>query len=141
MTDRPDDPRPAPDRSSGDRSALESAPLDALVALGELARRARSAPAPPPAEPDRPAEPDAGLGTSPDAETDDGPGAKPDRGNYLGGGLYRYKGGVARKVSVYLSPELVPALKAAGASQKDPRGNDMSEIVEALVREAGYGDG
>ena len=120
MTDRPDDPRPAPDRS----------PLDVLVVLGELARQVRAGPALP-----KPAERDRSAGRSSE------PRAKPDRGNYLGGGLYRYKGGVARKVSVYLSPELVPALKAAGASRKDPRGTDMSEIVEALVREAGYGDG
>ena len=61
--------------------------------------------------------------------------------NYLGGGLYAYKGRTARKLSVYVSPDLVPALKSAGASGKDPRGNDMSEIVETLIREAGYGDG
>lgn len=60
--------------------------------------------------------------------------------NYLGNGLYLYKGHKARKLSVYVSPELVPALKAAGASGKDPRGGDMSEIVESLIREAGYGD-
>lgn len=60
--------------------------------------------------------------------------------NYLGGGLYAYKGRTARKLSVYVSPDLVPALKSAGASGKDPRGNDMSEIVETLIREAGYGD-
>ena len=60
--------------------------------------------------------------------------------NYLGNGRYLYKGREARKLSVYVSPELVPALKAAGASGKDPRGGDMSEIVESLIREAGYGD-
>ena len=59
--------------------------------------------------------------------------------NYLGDGMYLYKGREARKMSVYVSPELVPALKAAGASGKDPRGGDMSEIVESLIREAGYG--
>ncbi len=54
--------------------------------------------------------------------------------------MYLYKGREARKMSVYVSPELVPALKAAGASGKDPRGGDMSEIVESLIREAGYGE-
>ena len=60
--------------------------------------------------------------------------------NYLGDGMYLYKGRKARKLSVYVSPELVPALKSAGASGKDPRGVDMSEIVESLIREAGYGE-
>ena len=60
--------------------------------------------------------------------------------NYLGDGMYLYKGRKARKLSVYVSPELVPALKSAGASGKDPRGGDMSEIVESLIREAGYGE-
>lgn len=134
----PDDDAPRPDPGRPDPGP-DPSPLDALVALGELVREARSSPpsvAPGPAAP------------SPAARSTSGPGpgtgrgsAGGDRGNYLGGGLYRYRGGVARKVSVYLSPELVPALKAAGASRRDPRGTDMSEIVEALVREAGYGDG
>ena len=66
--------------------------------------------------------------------------AEKPKTNYLGNGRYLHKGREMRKMSVYVSPELVPALKAAGASGKDPRGNDMSEIVEALIREAGYGD-
>ena len=77
---------------------------------------------------------------SPAAKAEPTPEARRGGTNYLGGGMYLYKGREARKMSVYVSPELVPALKAAGASGKDPRGGDMSEIVESLIREAGYGE-
>lgn len=77
--------------------------------------------------------------SAPAAKAAPTPEARKGGTNYLGDGMYLYKGREARKMSVYVSPELVPALKAAGASGKDPRGGDMSEIVESLIREAGYG--
>ena len=78
--------------------------------------------------------------STPAAKAAPTPEARKGGTNYLGDGMYLYKGREARKMSVYVSPELVPALKAAGASGKDPRGGDMSEIVESLIREAGYGE-
>ena len=63
-----------------------------------------------------------------------------DQGNYLGKGLYLSKGREAKKLSVYLDPELAAGLRMAAASGADPRGSDMSEIVEALLRENGYGE-
>lgn len=61
-----------------------------------------------------------------------------NQGNYLGKGLYLSKGRETKKLSVYLEPELAAGLRMAAASGSDPRGADMSEIVEALLRENGY---
>lgn len=61
-------------------------------------------------------------------------------GNYLGQSLYLYKGAAARKLSVYVEPSLAAGLRMAAASGADPRGSDMSEIVDTLLRENGYAD-
>lgn len=62
----------------------------------------------------------------------------PNRGNSLGKGFYLYKGGVAKKVSAYLDPDVALGLRMAATSGVDPRGGDMSEIVNTLLKEAGY---
>ncbi|MDT7858145.1 hypothetical protein RQM47_15970 [Rubrivirga sp. S365] len=64
--------------------------------------------------------------------------APPNRGNSLGRGFYLYKGGVAKKLSAYLEPGVALGLKTAAAGGADPRGADMSEIVNTLLKEAGY---
>ena len=68
-------------------------------------------------------------------------GAPPNRGNYLGGGLYLHKGGEKRKMTSYIDPAIHKEVKVAGASGDDPRGSDMSEIVENALRAFGFGGG
>ena len=68
-------------------------------------------------------------------------GAPPNRGNYLGGGLYLHKGGEKRKMTSYIDPAVHKEVKVAGASGDDPRGSDMSEIVENALRAFGFGGG
>ena len=68
-------------------------------------------------------------------------GAPPNRGNYLGGGLYLHKGGEKRKMTSYIDPAIHKEVKVTGASGDDPRGSDMSEIVENALRAFGFGGG
>lgn len=65
--------------------------------------------------------------------------AAPNRGNYLGDGLYLHKGGEKRKMTSYIDPAIHKAVKVAGAGGDDPRGSDMSEIVENALRAFGFG--
>ena len=66
-------------------------------------------------------------------------GAAPD--GYVGRSRYkRKKRGIVAKVAVHLSPDVADALRRAGAVG-DENGSNMSEIVEALLRRAGYGGG
>ena len=65
----------------------------------------------------------------------------PNRGNYLGDGLYLHKGGEKRKMTSYVDPEIHKEVKVAGAGGDDPRGADMSEIVENALRAFGFGGG
>ena len=66
-------------------------------------------------------------------------GAAPD--GYVGRSRYkRKKRGIVAKVAVHLSPDVADALRRAGAVG-DENGTNMSEIVEALLRQAGYGGG
>ena len=66
-------------------------------------------------------------------------GAAPD--GYVGRSRYkRKKRGIVAKVAVHLSPDVADALRRAGAVG-DENGTNMSEIVEALLRRAGYGGG
>lgn len=58
---------------------------------------------------------------------------------YVGRSRYkRKKRGVVAKLAVHLSPDVADALRRAGAVG-DENGSNMSEIVEALLRRAGYG--
>ena len=63
----------------------------------------------------------------------------PNRGNYLGNGLYLHKGGEKRKMTSYIDPAIHKEVKVAGATGDDPRGSDMSEIVERALRAYGFG--
>ena len=65
--------------------------------------------------------------------------ATPNRGNYLGNGLYLHKGGEKRKMTSYIDPAIHKEVKVAGASGDDSRGSDMSEIVENALRAFGFG--
>ena len=63
----------------------------------------------------------------------------PAADGYVGRSRYkRKKRGVVAKLAVHLSPDVADALRRAGAVG-DENGSNMSEIVEALLRRAGYG--
>ncbi|MEL6610464.1 MAG: hypothetical protein AAFQ53_00090 [Bacteroidota bacterium] len=78
---------------------------------------------PPPATPTQPARTDKG-----------------DRRDvYLGRSQYKRRGrGVVKKVSLHLAMDVATALKVA-AAEGDENGANMGEIVETLLRKAGYG--
>lgn len=58
---------------------------------------------------------------------------------YVGASTYERKGrGEVKKVAFYLSPEVAEALREAGFRGTE-HGENMSEIVETLLRENGYG--
>lgn len=57
---------------------------------------------------------------------------------YEGQGRYRRKDGVRVKKSVYLDPDVWRAVSVAAAVGDDPRGANASEIINTLLREAGY---
>jgi hypothetical protein len=93
-------------------------------------------PAPAPAKRPAPKEPSKG-GTK--GSGSKGKKAAPNRGNYLGNGLYLHKGGEKRKMTSYIDPAIHKEVKVAGASGDDSRGSDMSEIVENALRAFGFG--
>ena len=146
------------------RRDLRSNALDALMG-GAPAPRPAKAPTPP--TPDEaaetaaappPAKSEASLapetkGTSRSAKTrptkpkkatgrtTDGAASMPTPAadGYVGRSRYkRKKRGVVAKLAVHLSPDVADALRRAGAVG-DENGSNMSEIVEALLRRAGYG--
>jgi hypothetical protein len=58
---------------------------------------------------------------------------------YVGASTYERKGrGEVKKLAVYLSPDVAAALREAGFRGTE-HGENMSEIVETLLRENGYG--
>ena len=72
--------------------------------------------------------------------TTDGAASLPAADGYVGRSRYkRKKRGVVAKLAVHLSPDVADALRRAGAVG-DENGSNMSEIVEALLRRAGYGE-
>ena len=109
---------------------------------GRPAPSARSAPEAPPktATPKKPAASGVTSAKRPPSKAKK-KGAMPNRGNYLGGGLYLHKGGEKRKMTSYIDPAIHKEVKVAGASGDDPRGSDMSEIVENALRAFGFGGG
>ncbi len=122
-------PRPAP-RPAG-AAAVSPAPTRRSVPAAPAPKRAAATPGRVTTPPARKA-----VAESPR------PAAEETRntGNYLGQSLYLYKGVEARKLSVYVEPSLAAGLRMAAASGADPRGSDMSEIVDTLLRENGYAD-
>lgn len=64
----------------------------------------------------------------------------PAADGYVGRSQYqRKRRGLVTKVAVHLSPDVAAALRMAGAVG-DENGLNMSEIVETLLVQAGYGD-
>lgn len=59
---------------------------------------------------------------------------------YQGHSRYRRSAGEQVKHSVYLDPDVSRALKVAAATGDDPRGTNVSAIVNAALRELGYGE-
>lgn len=60
---------------------------------------------------------------------------------YVGDGRYRRASGKEKvRITPYVRPDQARALKVAAATGDDPRGSDMSEIVQALLDEGGYSD-
>lgn len=65
--------------------------------------------------------------------------AAPAADGYVGRSQYqRKRRGLVSKVAVHLSPDVAAALRVAGAVG-DENGLNMSEIVETLLVQAGYG--
>ena len=58
---------------------------------------------------------------------------------YQGASRYARQAGEQVKHSVYLDPDVSRALKVAAAMGDDPRGVNVSAIVNAALRELGYG--
>ena len=118
-TDTPDPASPAPTAAP----VASEAPSVTETAVPKTARAAK----PKPAEPKR----------GPTPQTD---GVTPAPDGYVGRSRYkRKKRGVVAKLAVHLSPDVADALRRAGAVG-DENGSNMSEIVEALLRRAGYGE-
>ena len=135
--DAPDD---APGRPPPGPPPAGPSPLDALIALGDLARRARAAPDPAGPDPGAPSlgapppEPppeETGRGSRPRG----GSGPKANPANYLGAGLYAFRGRPAKKLVAYVDPTVHRDVKAVAAR----RGTTMSELVAAVLRGAGFG--
>ena len=144
------------------RRDLRSNALDALMG-GASARPAKAPPTPDEAATTATASPSAeseasptpkAKGTSRPAKsrptkpkkatgrTTDGAASMPTPAadGYVGRSRYkRKKRGVVAKLAVHLSPDVADALRRAGAVG-DENGSNMSEIVEALLRRAGYGE-
>jgi hypothetical protein len=98
------------------------------------------APEPAPATPaNKASAPKATSTKTPKRSKTDKKDASPNRGNYLGSGLYLHKGSEKRKMTAYIDPAIHKEVKVAGASGDDPRGSDMSEIVENALRAYGFG--
>ena len=74
----------------------------------------------------------------PSPERTQRPAPQPDP-YYQGGSRYRRASGDQVKHSVYLDPGVSRALKIAAATGDDPRGTNISAIVNEALRELGYG--
>ena len=82
----------------------------------------------PVSEPSRPLESDRGG----EAKSGDSP------SSYLGLGRYTRVDGVVERITPYVRPDQAEALRIAVARKNDPRGKDVSQIVQTLLDEAGY---
>ena len=82
----------------------------------------------------RPTKPAASVADAPVADA-----PVPAADGYVGRSQYqRKRRGLVAKVAVHLSPDVAAALRRAGAVG-DENGINMSEIVETLLVQAGYG--
>lgn len=102
-------------------------------------------PAPPPTEPvpeetvpQSPKKKTARKGTRSESRKRSGstsPKKTGDRTNYLGDGLYEHKGKKGKKLVAYVGADVHRAVKVAAAD----RGVTMSELVDGVMRAAGFG--
>lgn len=76
-----------------------------------------------------------------DRSNSEGEGTAARRSGYLGGGKYARDGEVVERITPYVRPDQAEALRIAVATKRDPRGRDMSQIVQSLLDEAGYRQG
>jgi hypothetical protein len=60
------------------------------------------------------------------------------RSGYIGSGRYVRETGVLERITPYVRPDQAEALRVAVARKRDPRGKDISQIVQSLLDEAGY---
>ena len=57
---------------------------------------------------------------------------------YIGMGRYSRSDGVVERITPYVRPDQAEALRIAVARKSDPRGTDISQIIQSLLDEAGY---
>lgn len=57
---------------------------------------------------------------------------------YIGLGRYSRSDGVVERITPYVRPDQAEALRIAVARKNDPRGTDVSQIIQSLLDEAGY---
>lgn len=59
---------------------------------------------------------------------------------YVGRGRYVRQKGELERVTPYIRPDQATALRMAAASKHDPRGKDISQIIQSVLDEAGYNE-
>jgi len=57
---------------------------------------------------------------------------------YIGLGRYTRSDGIVERITPYVRPDQAEALRLAVARKNDPRGTDVSQIIQTLLDEAGY---
>lgn len=60
------------------------------------------------------------------------------KSGYIGRGRYAREDGILERITPYVRPDQAEALRVAVARKRDPRGKDISRIVQSLLDEAGY---
>lgn len=73
-----------------------------------------------------------GQGRGEAADTDQSP------SGYIGLGRYTRSDGIVERITPYVRPDQAEALRLAVARKSDPRGTDISQIIQTLLDEAGY---
>jgi hypothetical protein len=63
---------------------------------------------------------------------------EPAPSSYIGLGRYARVDGIVERITPYVRPDQAEALRLAAARKNDPRGTDISQIIQALLDEAGY---
>ena len=64
--------------------------------------------------------------------------AEPRASGYIGLGRYSRSDGIVERITPYVRPDQAEALRVAVARKSDPRGTDISQIIQSLLDEAGY---
>ena len=116
--DAPAKPIPRPEASTEPRATGELPEGVPSRSVAKTTSRQRRETAPPAADP-------GGAGETPDPY-------------YQGASRYRRASGEQVKHSVYLDPDVSRAIKVAAAMGDDPRGTNVSAIVNQALRDAGY---